>query len=85
MKWTITDANIALTYTCITWERECGGVKQTLTIMVWNHNEMTLYASSVWEGDTRAYELRDIPREYIHSGEDVTNYFNKAMFKGEKA
>ena len=22
MKWTITDANIALIYTCITWERE---------------------------------------------------------------
>lgn len=83
MNWTITSANIAMSYTCIVWERECGGVRQTLTIFAWNHNEMTLEASMVWAGETRNYHLDNIPRDYVNDG-DVTNYFNKTVFKGER-
>ena len=85
MTWTVTDANIALTYTCISWERECGGVKQKLTVMAWNHDEMSFYARSVWEGVTVERKLEFHMRDYIHLDEDVTNCFNKTMFMGDAA
>jgi hypothetical protein len=85
MKWTITDANIALTYTSTTWERECGGVKQTLTVMAWDHDTMTLYAESVWEHVTERRKIDEHMRDYIHLDEDVTKYFNKTMFTGDAA
>lgn len=85
MTWTVTDANIALTYTCISWERECGGVKQKLTVMAWNHDSMTIYADSVWDGVTVCRKIEEHPRDYIHLDDDVTNYFNKTMFMGDAA
>jgi hypothetical protein len=82
--WTITNANVAKSYTCITWERECGGVKQTLTVMAWKE-DMTLLGRSVWEQVTVERSISGHAREYIDTDDEVTHYFNKTMFLGDAA
>ena len=83
--WTITNANIAKSYTCITWEKECGGVKQTLTVMAWDNGDMTLLGRSVWEGVTVEKTISGHARDYVDTDDEVIQHFNKTMFMGDAA
>jgi len=80
--WTLQSANVALSYTAIVWTRKTDEMVQTFQAMVWNNQEMTLFATETWHGMEHGFVLSNTPRAYLESEEQITEAFYKVCFCG---